>query len=82
MLALIVVSAISSVGVFAAVEDAQSRRLPQGAEMAGAISASDCEDVWIEGSYEGASLPHEKPLAYELTKRGVALQAVNYGKIG
>lgn len=82
VIALLVASAASGLIAFAAVEDAQSRRLPQGVEMAGSIAASDCEDVWLEGTYGGASLPYEKPLAYELTKRGVALQAVNYGKIG
>lgn len=61
VLAVIIVSAISGVGAFAAVEDAQSRRLSQGVEMAESISASDCEDVWIEGTSGGASLPHEKP---------------------
>jgi hypothetical protein len=82
VLALVLISALSGAGTFAAVENAQATQLHQGIEMADSISVSDCDSIWIEGRYEQTSTPYKKPLAYELTKRGVALQATNYGKIG
>lgn len=83
ILALLLVSSLwAGVFVWNAQGGGFTRQTDVGVRTATAIAASDCDGVWIESYAGGVRTPYQKPIAYELTKRGVPLQAVNYGKIG
>lgn len=79
---LVMLSAANGVWAWSEVENRQAIETDAGEEVAADIYAMDCGSVWIEGGYNGTGTPQKKLLGYHLTKRGIPLQAVNYGKIG
>jgi hypothetical protein len=82
LVTFLIVSVMTGVMTFSTVEGAQAQSYPQSAQIADDIVASGCDDVWIENRYQDVRVPQQNVVAYYLTKQGVSLQAVNYGKIG
>ncbi len=60
-----------------------TRTTDAGVEIANDITNTIYDSVWIEGKIANNTVraPIQRPVAYELQKRGIALQAVSYGKI-
>lgn len=83
---LLVLSLASGGFLWATIDTGRAAPTEFGQETADRIAAAGCESAWIEGSAPRdeslVKTPSGKSVGYGLLRRGVALQAVNYGKIG
>lgn len=79
---LLVLSAVNAVGAWTALSNGQASQPTIDDRVSDDIEQIGCSTVWMEGSLAGTKTPFQKQIAYALLNRGIALQAVNYGKIG
>lgn len=86
VVALLLLSVLNGLAVWSVFPWGGAVETQVGTRVADRIEAAGCSSVWLEDTYthEGRSvkLPYQKVIGFELTRRGVALQAVNYGRIG
>lgn len=79
---LVVLSVVNALGVWGFVSTGSAVQTSIGDRVADDIGGAGCSDVWIEGGYSKTKTPSARLIGYTLLERGVALQAVEYGKIG
>lgn len=82
---LVILSAVNGIGVWHTVGIGEARELHVDDRVANDLEAAQCSSVWLEGMYGPpgpVAAPYQKPIGYELTRRGISLTAINYGDIG
>jgi hypothetical protein len=79
---LLVLSAANGAATWAIMSTGSATQTDVGDRVAETIAATDCAPVWIEANYREHRVPYEDVIAYALTKRGIPVVAMNYGRIG
>jgi hypothetical protein len=84
IISLLVLSAVNGAAAWAITDDGSAVQPTAGDRVTDTIVSAGCDRVWMEGrgGVDNERLPYKHPISFELTQRGIPLQAVYYAPFG